>query len=68
MPPVREKTRVDMRDKRRETIKGLRKMQVALPVWPAHQQHRSPGETSVWGTHCSLIVHEEKEVSLYQID
>ena len=40
-PPVREKTRVDTRDKRSKRV------QVALPVWPAHQPRRSPGETSV---------------------
>ena len=30
--------------------KGLRRAQVAHPAWPAHQPHRSPGETSVRGT------------------
>ena len=29
--------------------KGLRRAQVALPVWPAHHLCRSPGETSVRG-------------------
>ena len=29
--------------------KGLRRVQVALPVWQAHQLCRSLGETSVWG-------------------
>ena len=29
--------------------KELRKAQAALPVWPAHQLRRSPGETSVQG-------------------
>ena len=48
MPPVRKRSRVDTRDKERDN-KGLQRAQVALPVWPAHQPHRSPGETSVWG-------------------
>ena len=29
--------------------KGLQRAQAALPVWQAHQLHRSPGETSVRG-------------------
>ena len=29
--------------------KGLRRAQVALPVWQARQPHRSPGETNVRG-------------------
>ena len=29
--------------------KGLRRAQVALPVWPAHQPRRSPAETSALG-------------------
>ena len=29
--------------------KGLRRVQVALAVWPAHQPRPSPGETSVRG-------------------
>ena len=29
--------------------KGLQRAKVALPVWPAHQPRRSPGETSVRG-------------------
>ena len=28
---------------------GVQRAQVALPVWPAHQPRRSPGETSVRG-------------------
>ena len=27
--------------------RGLQRVQVVLPVWPAHQPHHSPGETSV---------------------
>ena len=66
-PPVREKTRVDTRDKRRETTRELRRAQVAHPVWPAHRPRRSPGETSVWGPLCSLIEQEEREDSSCQI-
>ena len=29
--------------------KRLQRVQVALPVWPAHQPRRSPGEASVRG-------------------
>ena len=36
--------RILMRD-----YKGLWRAQVALPVWPAHQPRRYPGETSVRG-------------------
>ena len=49
MPPVRDKARVDTRNKKRETTWGLRRVQVALPVWPANQRRHSPGETSVRG-------------------
>ena len=47
MPPVQEKRRVDMIDKR--GYKGLQRAQVAFPVWPAHHSRPFPGETSVQG-------------------
>ena len=41
-PPVREKTRMDTRDQRRERgYKGLQRTQVVLPVWPAYLPCRS---------------------------
>ena len=43
-----EKREEWIREEERD-YKGLRRVQVALPVWPAHQLHRSPGETSVRG-------------------
>ena len=49
MPPVRDKTRVDTRDKRRDTTRDCGGAQVALPVWQARQPCRSPRETSVRG-------------------
>ena len=33
----------------RGDYKGLHRAQVALPVWPAHQPRRSPGEMNVRG-------------------
>ena len=36
------------RSKERD-YKGLRRPQVALPVWPAHQPRRFPGKTSIRG-------------------
>ena len=35
--------------KEERDYKGLWRAQAALPVWPAHQPCRSPGETSVRG-------------------
>ena len=35
--------------KEERDYKGLQRARVALPVWPAHQPHRFPGETSVPG-------------------
>ena len=46
-PPVRERRRVDTRDKEERDYKGSQRAQVALTVWPASQSGRSPGETSV---------------------
>ena len=34
--------------------KGLQRVQVALPVWPAHQPRCSPGETHVRGSIVAL--------------
>ena len=44
-----EKRRGWIRKVREERLQGLQRAQVALPAWPAHQQRRSPGETSVRG-------------------
>ena len=41
-------------------LQGLQRARVALPDWPAHQPRRSPGKTSVRGTHCSLIEQERR--------
>ena len=41
--------------------KGLRRAQVALPVWPAHQPRYSAGETSVRGPIVVLIEQKERE-------
>ena len=42
--PRKDKNGYEERD-----YKGLRRAQVALPVWPARKTCRSPGETSVRG-------------------
>ena len=57
--------KVDTRDEERD--KGLPRARDALPVWPAYFPRRSPGQTSVPGTHCSLIEQEEKKGSSFQI-
>ena len=44
-----EKRREWLRKVREERLQGLQRAQKALPVWPAHQQRRSSGETSVRG-------------------
>ena len=38
---------VRLQSERREDHKELQRARVVLPVWPAHQPRRSPGETSV---------------------
>ena len=45
--PREEKSRYERSEER--DYKGLQRAKVALPVWPAHQPHRFPGETSVRG-------------------
>ena len=45
-----EKTEEWILEIRGESYKGLQRAQVALPVWPARQSRRSPGEMSVRGT------------------
>ena len=44
-----EKREEWIREIRGERLQGMQRAQVALPVWPAHQPRRSPGETSVRG-------------------
>ena len=51
--PRKEKSGYERSEKK--DYKGLRRAQVALQVWPAHQPSCSPGETSVRGPHGSLI-------------
>ena len=45
--PRKDKSGYDRQEER--DYKGLWRVQVALPVWSAHQPRRSPGETSVRG-------------------
>ena len=45
--PRKEKIGFEKSEER--DYKGLERAQVAIPVWPAHQPRRSPGETSVRG-------------------
>ena len=60
MPPVREKTRVDTRDKRRETTRdcGGRKLRSPSASFP--------GRNECPETHCSLIEQEERKDSSCQ--
>ena len=37
------------------SYKRLQRAQVALPVWPAHQPCRSPGETGVRGLIAAIV-------------
>ena len=74
MPPVREKTRVDTRDKRRERLQGckLQRVQVAEGASSAPHLARSsavsiPGRNKCLGTHCILIEQEETEDSFCQM-
>ena len=45
--PRKEKSGYERQEER--DYKGLQRAQAALPVWPAHQSRRFPGETSVGG-------------------
>ena len=56
-----------IREMEERDYRGLQRARVALPVWPAHQPRRFPGETSGQKIHCSLIAQEEKEDSSCQI-
>ena len=62
MPPVREKTRVDTRDKRRETIKDCGGAS-SVPGLASSSAASLPGRNECPETHCSLIEQKERKDS-----
>ena len=67
-PPVREKTRVNTRGKRRETARGCWAEGTSSTPRLANSLAASlPGKNECPGTHCSLIVKEKREESFCQI-
>ena len=57
-----EKRQEWIREVRGENYKGLKRAQVALPVWPAYQPRHFPGETSVRGPIVAWQNRKEKTV------
>ena len=60
-PPVREKGRVDTRDKRRETTRDCTEYELRTRL--ASASVASSGRNECSGTHCNLIVQEKKDSS-----
>ena len=54
MPPVREKIRVDTRDKRRERLHGIAEGASSAPRLASLSAVLFPGRNECLGTHCSL--------------
>ena len=64
--PVREKRKVNAKDKRRETTRECRGTS-SIPRLASLSAALFPGRNECPGTHCGLIVQEEKEDSSCQI-
>ena len=67
MTPVRDKTRVDTREKRRERLQGIAEGASITPRLASSSDSSFPGRKNCPGTHCSLIEQEEREDSSCQI-
>ena len=66
--PVREKTRVDSRDKRGERLQGIAKGKSSALHLANSSAASLLGRNECPGTHCNLIVKEEREDSFRQRD
>ena len=67
MPPVQEKKRVDMSDKRREAARIVEGT-TSAPRLASSSVVSFPKRNKCLGNHCSLIVRKEKEDSFCQRD
>ena len=65
-PPVREKTR-GIRDLRPEKLQGIAEDASSAPRLTSSSAASFPGRNKCPGTHCSLIILEEREDSSCQI-
>ena len=65
MPPVREKRRLDTRDKRRETTSIAKGINSATLLASSSAESLA-GRNECPGTHCSMIEEEERENSSCQ--
>ena len=68
MSPVREKMRVDTRDKRREKLQGIAEGTNSAPRLASSSAASFPGRNECPWTHCSVIEEEERENSSCQRD
>ena len=59
-PPVRDKTRVDTRDKRRERLQGIAEDASSAPRLASTSAASFPGRNECPGTHCSLMKQDER--------